>query len=367
MTDTERVLAGMKRGAEASPERENENAASVGGQRAIIRRRRIDVVEPPAEFRAMPSAVAEAAFVRDRNGLLLLAATSPANEERIYVEATMLAERGYSGFRRLACGTNGCVYSVYSRTLRKRVALKVGNVSAQEERTHRDAMSKGVAPNLLDSFVVVAGTLDQQRFVRFDEDVSQRALVMPLLTPLNSYVTKYGITPSFVAAWEALVRKKFDAAIFHSDWHWGNTIVRVDTTSAERPPPVLEMLLIDWDPFLSVYNLPEETLYAVIYQDMLYQYSQYATATDETLAEHKQLALDNGMLHYLLYESERAEPEPKARMRFVLRTLIVRTVNQCALAEKQTYVIDSAELLAYANSQFLSKPIVMDAVSGKFV
>jgi len=316
----------------------------------------------------------EPALIRTPDGVELLRTTRERERgARFYLRTDDVRARGYSDFQPLKCGSNGCVYDVYSARERARVALKVGSVSGDEVVRHGKAARANLAPALIDSFPVTVGVFDAQRgFVRDD---SQFALVMPLMVPLNDFVRAHGISESLVDAWRALVARKNDARMYHGDWHWGNVVL--DVAPARRvsglAPRVTRMLLIDWDRLASVEGARERTLTALLRLDAVYQYSQFLTARPPASLERQQLAVRGGMLRYFLGEPARSAKTTRAALGQTLRfarQLAVAALNASNGSVDSARIMDSGELRRLLELKFAAyEPIVRtrDARTNRFV
>src|SRR6056297_515884 len=375
MADLNRVLANLKRNVFASPAASDDRSDSdsdseSGGGGApppAVRRRLVPLSdEAPAQFTAF-SSERDSPLKRASDGTMLLLGSKEGDFEAIYIGAAPILERDYSDFRPLACGSNGCVYEVYSAALQRRLVLKIGNVSPSEEAQHSAAARAQLAPALLDSFGVVAGALDaSERFVAFAPgggagQRDQRALVMPLLVPLNQYIGRAGVTSDLVDAWQQLIERKFTAALFHGDWHWGNVVLRVDDDERVR-----EMLLIDWDTWVTTDAISEDDNLALLYNDMMFQYSQFATARRAELAQRTQLALQNGLMSYMLRKARTAASGVQSKLLRATRAYVVEALNHASLVDQRELVIGNDALLPYAKRTFVAQPIAYAAERGRY-
>lgn len=342
-------------------------------------------IEPPALFEEPESP----SVVRTPNGVQLLnVLRSPVRGKRFYLLTEDLRARGYTDFFDLKCGSNGCVYSVHSRALRRRVALKVGSVGRDEVERHERAAAAGVAPPLLDTFRVVVGTFSAdsgfEPLSNYDGG-SQYALVMPIMTPIDEYVERYGATRELVLEWEAMAERKRNARLLHGDCHWGNVLLDVEPVPAylvgrqrralseapPAPPRVRRMLLIDWDWLLARKRLRPVELGDALLFDQVFQCSQYFTAPDNALRAREKLALRNGLVRYFLNTaavSGRTQRSAIGEIKRVARKLVVQMFNAAFPKDARAdEIYPSVELQAslrdYINIKLPGAPLRFDKQS----
>jgi len=300
----------------------------------------------------------EPALIRTPDGVELLRTTREKREgQRFYLKVAAVRARGYSDFQDLKCGSNGCVYSVYSEARGVRVALKVGSVGRDEVMRHSEAARLGLAPRVLDSFPVTVGLFD--KYTGFASDTGQYAIVTPLMTPINEYVKAHGAAESLVDAWRRLVNEKNRSGLYHGDWHWGNVVLDVAPrrSATGLAPRVRSMLLIDWDALTSTKGARPATLKALLRLDAVYQYSQYLTAYKPVSLERQQLAVKGGMLRYFLGEPARNAKTTGEALRKMLqfaRELAVAALNASNGSIDSIRIMNNTELFRFVDFKFFN-------------
>lgn len=295
-------------------------------------------------------------LIRTPDGVELLRTTREKTaDQRFYLKTAAVRARGYSDFQDLRCGSNGCVYNVYSASQRARVALKVGNVSGDEVVRHTKAAQLGLAPPLIDSFPVAVGLFDKSS--GFAQQLNQFAIVMSLMTPINGYIEAHGVTESLVNAWRALVDAKNRGRMYHGDWHWGNVVLDVapQRTTTGLAPRVLKMLLIDWDGLVSVRGARPATLEALLRLDAVCQYSQFLTAAKPVSLVRQKLAVKGGMLRYFLGQPLRNAKTSQQALRKTLqfaRQLAIDALNASNGSNDSARLMRNDELFAFSEFKF---------------